>query len=197
MAGSRVGPVVFRPARKDDARTIASLYRIASEGVSDYVWSLIMEPGEGLLDVGERRYARDEGAFSYRSCTVAEVDAAVAGMLMAFPMHVEPEHVVETDPVLRPYASLEEDASLYVAGLALFEAYRSMGIGSQLMALAEQHARGLGLAKTSLIVFENNAGALDLYRRLGYREVMREAIVPHPLIHHQGDALLLVKALAA
>ena len=52
------------------------------------------------------------------------------------------------------------------------------------------------LAKTSLIVFEQNAGAKRLYERTGYREVARHAVTPHPLIHFTGDALLMVKSLA-
>jgi ribosomal protein S18 acetylase RimI-like enzyme len=64
------------------------------------------------------------------------------------------------------------------------------------MQLAETHAIAKGLQKLSLIVFEQNAGAKRLYDRLGYREVAREAIVPHPLIHYSGDAILMVKEIS-
>jgi ribosomal protein S18 acetylase RimI-like enzyme len=78
-------------------------------------------------------------------------------------------------------------------GLALFPEARGKGTGSQFMQLAEQQARKNKLNKLSLIVFEQNTGVKRLYERLGYREVAREAIYPHPLIHFTGDAILMVR----
>ena len=40
--------VIIRPARREDAGTIAALYRISSDGVADYIWSRLAEPGEAL-----------------------------------------------------------------------------------------------------------------------------------------------------
>ena len=97
--------------------------------------------------------------------------------------------------MLAPYSRLEEDASMYICGVALFESHRGLGIGSQFMQQAEGAARREGLDKLSLIVFEQNTGAKALYDRLGYKVAKREAVVPHPLIHYTGDALLMVKAL--
>ncbi len=182
----------YRPARKADCRKIAELYRISSDGVADYVWQKIAEPGEDPLEVGRRRYEREDSLFSFKNCTVVEQDKKVLGMLVAFPMHVDPEEV-ENDPVLAPYSKLEEDNSYYVCGVALFPEYRGLGIGSRLMAIAERQAEEKGYAKLSLIVFEQNAAAKSLYERIGYAEVAREAIVPHPLIHYTGDAVLMVK----
>lgn len=183
---------IFRPAVRAEAGTIAALYRISSDGVADYIWTRLAEPGEDLLETGRRRYEREGTPFSYQNCTIAEVDGAVAGMLVAFPMVVDPDHV-EPDPVLAPYSELEEDGSYYVCGVALFPAYRGRGLGTRLMRLAEEQARARGLTRLSLIVFEANAGAKRLYDRLGYREAARAAIVAHPLIRHSGDAILMIK----
>jgi ribosomal protein S18 acetylase RimI-like enzyme len=184
----------FRPAVVSDCGIIARLYQISSDGVADYIWTQLAAPGEDPLEVGRRRYERENTLFSYQNCTLAEIDGKPVGMLVAFPLFDDPEEV-ETDPVLAPYAKLEEDASYYICGVALFPAARGAGIGSRFMALAERSARERGLHKTSLIVFEQNEGARRLYERLGYREVAREPIYPHPLIHYDGDALLLVKQL--
>ena len=62
----------------------------------------------------------------------------------------------------------------------------------RLMKLAEAQAIAKGFAKLSLIVFEQNVKAKQLYERLGYREIAREVIVPHPLIHYSGDAILIL-----
>ena len=104
------------------------------------------------------------------------------------------------DPVLLPYAFLEEDNSYYISGMAVFADYQGNGIGSRLLEIAESNAIEHGLSKLSLIVFEQNIGAKKLYDKTGYVEIMRHPIVPHPivphpLIHFTGDALLMVKLL--
>ncbi len=187
-------PYRIRPATKTDCETIAALYSISSDGVADYIWQKLAEPGQDILAVGRARYEREGTAFSYQNCTVVETDGAVIGMLVAFPMHVDPA-AEEDDPVLAPYSRLEEDDSYYICGVALFEPYRGQGIGGELMRLAEAQARDRGFGKTSLIVFEQNAGAKRLYDRIGYTEVAREPVCPHPLIHFTGDAVLMVKRL--
>lgn len=194
-----VGPannalLATRPATKADCAAIASLYQISSDGVADYIWTKLAKPGEDILDVGRRRYERKDTLFSFQNCTIVDVDGAVAGMLVAFPMHVDPTYV-EKDPVLAPYSALEEDDSYYICGMALFPEHRGRGIGTELLSLAEAHARDRGFHKVSLIVFEQNTGARKLYERSGYRETRRAAVHPHPLIHHTGDALLMVKDL--
>jgi ribosomal protein S18 acetylase RimI-like enzyme len=184
----------LRPARKSDCRRIAELYRISSDGVADYIWAKLAEPGEDVLDVGRRRYEREGTPFSYENCTMVELRGSVVGMLVAFPMEVD-EGYVETDPVLAPYSVLEEDQSYYVCGMAVDAEHRRKGIGRALMAEAERACRELGLRKLSLIVFEQNADARRLYERLGYVEKGRHPVIPHPLIHYTGDALLMVKEL--
>ena len=185
--------VKFRPAEKIDCHTIAALYRISSDGVADYIWTKLAQPGENLLDVGQRRYERENSLFSYQNCTLAILGATIVGMLVAFPMFVDETAEPETDPVLAPYSKLEEHNSYYVCGVAVFPEYRHRLIGSQLMHLAEIQAVIKGFKKLSLIVFEQNVGAKRLYERLGYQEVDREAIAPHPLLHYSGDAILMVK----
>jgi ribosomal protein S18 acetylase RimI-like enzyme len=161
--------------------------------VADYIWSKLAQPGEDILDVGQRRYERENSLFSYQNCTLATQGDTIVGMLVAFPMFVDEDAEPEDDPVLAPYSKLEENNSYYLCGVAVFPHYRNGGIGTQLMALAEEQAREKGLTKLSLIVFEQNEGAKRLYDRLGYREIAREAIVTHPLIHYSGDAILMVK----
>ena len=187
--------IKFRPAEKADCLTIASLYSISSDGVADYVWTKLAEPEEDILQVGKRRYERENTFFSYQNCTLATVENTIMGMLVAFPMFVDENAEPEEDPVLAPYSKLEENNSYYICGIALFPEYRNQGVGTKLMELAETHAHAKGLKKLSLIVFEHNAGAKRLYDRLGYQEVTREAIVSHALIHYTGDAILMVKTL--
>jgi ribosomal protein S18 acetylase RimI-like enzyme len=186
----------FRPAHKEDCRTIAELYRISSDGVADYIWQGLAEPGEEPIEVGERRYAREDTVFSFRNCIVAERNSEVIGMLVAFPVE-EPDSAVsesdeEVDPVLKPYSELERPGSFYVCGMALFPEYRRQGLGTRMLKLARQQAYKRGLEELSLIVFEQNTGAKRLYERHGFREVDRRPVVTHELIRYTGDALLMV-----
>ena len=187
-------PVTYRPAVRGDARAIAGLFQISSDGVADYVWTLLQDeyPGLSLIEIGEQRYARENTDFSYENCIVAEDSGRVVGMLhsYAMPDEIDPPPD-DMDPVLRPYAELEIAASLYISGLALVPEYRGRGIGTALLDLARKRARDMSLSQLSLIVFEANDGALRLYKREGFIEQDRRAIVPHPLIHYTGDAILM------
>ena len=186
----------LRAAAKSDCGSIAALYSISSDGVADYIWTTLAQPGEDILEVGRHRYEREDSAFSYRNCVVVEHEDEVIGMLVAFPMHAEETtEDDEYDPVLAPYARLECDNSYYICGMAVFPEYRGKGIGTRLLQLAEGHALAKGFDTMSLIVFEQNNGAKRLYERFGYREIAREIVVPHPLIHYSGDAVLMVKHL--
>jgi ribosomal protein S18 acetylase RimI-like enzyme len=184
----------FRPALKADARRIAELYSIASEGVSKYIWSKQANPGDNLLDIGQRRYERRNTPYSYENCIVAETDGRVVAVLMAYTMQEDNDYV-EEDPVLKPFWILEEPGSYYIAGVAVDNSWRRKGIAGTLLQMAEDKCRKLNLRKLSLICFEANTVAHSIYQRLGYRETMRKTIVPHPLIHFTGDAMLLVKKL--
>jgi ribosomal protein S18 acetylase RimI-like enzyme len=186
--------ITYRPAVKADARRIAELYSIASEGVSDYIWSKQAQPGDNLLDIGQRRYERRNTPYSFENCLVAETGGRVVAVLMAYPMQADNDYV-EDDPVLKPFWLLEEPGSYYIAGIAVEVDWRRGGIAATLLKMAEDKCRILNLRKLSLICFEANTIAHGIYRKLGYREILRKAIVPHPLIHFSGDALLLVKVL--
>ncbi len=191
------GEFTFRDARQEDARDIAELFQISSDGVADYVWSTLQDeyPGLSLIEIGERRYARDGGkeiAFSFANCMVAESDGRVVGMLHAFPMpEPDPQDDGPGDPVLQPYAELELPGSLYISGIAMREGFRGRGGGSALLSTARETARALSLDRLSLLVFEQNAAALHLYLREGFEEIDRRAVVPHEFIHYTGDIVMM------
>ena len=185
----------FRPARREDCAKIAALYSIASDGVANYIRRKLAGPGKEPLEVGERRYAREDTAFTYKSCVLAERDGEVIGMLAAFPMEPGPaagEPDEDVDPVLAPYGELERPGSFYVCAMAVFPEHRGRGVGTRMLELAWEQARERGLEELSLIVFEQNAGAKRLYERHGFEEVDRRPVVPHELIRHTGDALPMV-----
>lgn len=186
--------ICFRPADPADSRTIAELFRHSSGGVADYIWQQMAEPGESLLDVGERRYIREDTPFSYQNCIMAVRQGNIVGMMHAFLMEEstgQPD-AEATDPVLRPFAELEVPNSLYISSMSVFPAFRCCGVGSELLALARAEARADGINRLSLLVFEQNEGAVKLYERSGYRVVERKPVVAHDLIRYTGEVLLMV-----
>jgi ribosomal protein S18 acetylase RimI-like enzyme len=186
--------ITFRQATREDCLRIARLFMIASDGLAEYIWTRIEAPGLSLLEIGERRYARENTAFSYQNCLVAEKDGSVIGMLHSFPMDEPAADSAgeEVDPVLAPYSELEDHASLYISAVAIFNEHRGLGIGTRLLEEACRRARTLGLDRLSLICFEKNTKAMSLYQRLGFRELDRRPIVPHPFLHYrEGHAILL------
>lgn len=191
------GAFLLRPARPADCREIAALFLISSDGLAAYIWRQMDMPNLSLREIGARRYAREGVAFSYQNCLVAERRGTVAGMMHSFPIEVPTEGeatAAETDPVLRPYSELEDPGSLYISGIAVKKGQRGQGVGTRLLAMAEDRAWSLGLPRLSLICIEANRRAMSLYRRLGFREAARRPIVPHPSLEYsEGDAVLLVR----
>lgn len=183
------------PGGPEHSRQIAELYQMAAGGVADYMWSGMAESGETVLDVGQRRFARTGEDYSFENCTMATVDGAVVGMIHAYPMLEATDIDADFDPVLLPFAELEQVPSLYIAGIACYPDHRGQGIGNALLAAFAGRYVGHGLAQHSLIAFEENTGSVRLYERLGYETVSRRAVVPHELIQYSGDALLMVRTL--
>ena len=94
------------------------------------------------------------------------------------------------DQVLTPY-SLEAPGSWYICAMALFPEFRGQGLGTKLLAIARSQAQDRGFNELSLLVFEQNTGAVRLYERNGFKTVDRAAAVPHKFIQYTGNILLM------
>jgi len=194
----------YRPATAADSRFIAEMIDLSSDGVALIDWTEAAQAAGDRtpLDVGAGLYAAEQGDYSYRNCCIAELAGRRAGMLLAFPMGARDAASAASPPpfdgsdVFAPYRYLEAPGTWYICGVALRPEYRGQGIGTGLMQIARQQAREHGFERLSLVVFEENAGALRLYQRIGYAIIDRAPIVPHPLIRCRGDALLMVAPVA-
>jgi ribosomal protein S18 acetylase RimI-like enzyme len=191
---------VYRQATAKDSRFIAGMIDISSDGIALIEWTEAAQAaGERTaLDIGAGIYTSETGDYSYRNCCIAEVARRRVGMLLGFPMPARgPSDVVSPPPfdgkdVFAPYKYLEAPDTWYICGVALIPDYRGRGIGAELMQMARKQARQHGYKQLSLVVFEENTAAVQLYRRLGYETIKRAPIIPHPLIRASGDALLMV-----
>ena len=108
--------ISIRWAERSDAADIARLFLISSDGLAAYIWRKLAPEGAPLEAVGAARYARTGTAFSFENCLLATRGETVVGMAHAFEMPEPSVDDDETDPVLAPYAALEDPGSLYVSG---------------------------------------------------------------------------------
>ncbi|HYN46826.1 MAG TPA: hypothetical protein VES64_09055, partial [Allosphingosinicella sp.] len=104
---ARPDDITLRAARRDDAPHLARLGNMAGDGLPAYLWARMAEPGEDAWALGERRAARDEGAFSWRNAVIAEVGGTVAGVLISYPVGDAPQPLDDLPPMFRPLQQLE------------------------------------------------------------------------------------------
>jgi len=64
-------------------------------------------------------------------------------------------------------------------------------VGTRLLSIAREQAHERGFDILSLLVFEQNEGAVRLYERNGFEVAGRSPVVPHELIDHTGEVLLM------
>lgn len=186
----------FRAARREDANVLAELANIAGEGLPVYLWSKLAADGETPWDVGRRRAARDEGSFSWRNTTIIEHAGEPAGCLIGYAIPEQPEPIpADMPPMFVPLQELENLApgTWYVNVLAVLPAHRDKGLGTKLLARADETGRSLGKRGMSVIVSDANTGARRLYERCSYAEAARRRMVKEDWQHPGQEWVLLTK----
>jgi RimJ/RimL family protein N-acetyltransferase len=164
--------VVVRRAVPGDAAALVAL----AEAVGAEPEGWLIADGEWRTTSEERRYLRAVRRHPHAAVLVAETAEGIVGRLsLARDAHPASEHVADL-------------------GLMVARSHRRLGIGTALMAAAEEWARGVGVRKLELHVFPYNEAAVALYEGLGYeREGYRRA-------HYRRggelvDAILMAKLL--
>lgn len=80
--------------------------------------------------------------------------------------------VAEVNGCVIAYLSIEvhreQEEFIYLDDLSVSEHYRSNGIGTDLIKIAEKFAQDIGIPTVILHVEKSNRSAFKLYRRLGY-----------------------------
>jgi len=189
----------FRPATLADAATLTVLMDIAGEGVPNRLWLDMAGPGHSALEVGRERARREEGGFSYRHTTVAEIDGEIAACLIGYVLD-DPYDLSDLDEMpepFRPLVRLEAQApgTWYVNVMAAFAEYRGQGLGTKLLDVAVDRTREAGASASSIIVGGWNTGAERLYARCGYKVIAREPAILPDAYPQSGDYVLMVRPL--
>jgi GNAT superfamily N-acetyltransferase len=191
--------VSLRDATPNDARALAELIGIAGAGIPQWLWSGMAEPGEEVFEVGERRARRTTGGFSWINAIVADHGGAVIGMILGYPIDPDASDLAELPPILRPFAELERlvPGSWYINAFALFEPWRSRGVGSRLLEAAEARARAAKCKQISVQTFSATPRAEAFYLRHGFRRVDTRPLPDASPCQYRGDTVLLLRDVGA
>ena len=188
----------LRHAVIEDAPVLAELVNYAGDGLPLYLWSKMAAPDESAWDVGRRRATRPEGGFSYRNATIIEHHGECAGCLIGYALPDQPEPIGDDMPAMFvPLQQLENLApgTWYVNVLAVRPQFRGLGLGTRLLAFADQTGRALDKRGMSVIVSDVNPGARRLYERCGYHEAATRAMVKEDWRNDGLNWVLLTKML--
>ncbi len=190
--------MLIRDAEISDADHLVRFVNMAADELSLHFWKKSAGPGVDPVAYGRERAARETGNFSYRNAWLAEVDGEVAACLLGYPSALEPEPIdPDTPPIFMPLLELENLApgSWYLNVLATYPQHRGKGLGSALLAKAEEVTRKAGRTTISLIAEDTHHDALRLYRARGFTEVARRPVVKDDWPVEAREWILFVKTL--
>jgi ribosomal protein S18 acetylase RimI-like enzyme len=190
--------MLIREARPEDAKDLVRFINMAADDLPLHFWQKSVGPTGDALAFGAERAARETGNFSYRNAWLAELDGEVAAGLLGYPAEGTPEPIAaDTPPIFVPLLELEALApgSWYLNVLASDAAFRGKGLGSALLAHAQDIARARGFAQISLIAADTHVEALRLYAAKGFAEVARRPVVKQDWSVEANSWILFTKPL--
>ncbi|MEZ5797021.1 MAG: GNAT family N-acetyltransferase [Paracoccaceae bacterium] len=189
----------IRPATAADADHLVRFINMAADDLPLHFWRKSVGPDGDAMAWGRERAARATGNFSYANAWLAEVDGQVAACLLGYPAEETPGPIdPETPPIFVPLLELEALApgSWYLNVLATYDGFRGRGLGSALLAHAEQVARAAGHSAISLIAEDTHLDALRLYTAKGFVETARRPLVKGDWQVDASEWILFLKPLA-
>ncbi len=192
--------MLIREAKASDAEHLVRFINMAADDLPLHFWRKSVGAERDPWDYGRERAARETGNFSFRNAWLAEVDGAVAACLLGYPAEDEPGPIdPDTPAIFVPLLELEALApgSWYLNVLATYDQYRGKGLGSALLAYAEDVAQRAGCKSISLIAEDTHLDALRLYSAKGYREVARRPVVKGDWLVDAKEWILLVKTVGS
>jgi ribosomal protein S18 acetylase RimI-like enzyme len=207
-----ISPINIRPARRNDSDLAARLIYLTMGIEAD--WLFGQEKDHYTFQVLAGLYVRKNNRMSHTLTYLAERNGQAVGLLLAFPGRLLSRlnwltgwcllQILGLPASIRlarmqsAYGDLKEAEAdeFYISNVAVFPEFQGQGIGTMLIACAEEMARESGLQKCSLIVAFGHENACHLYEHLGYK-VVHSFLSDHPKIAEgSGGYHRMVKILA-
>ncbi len=191
--------MVIRGATAADAGHLVRFINMAADDLPLHFWQKTVGPDGDPWAYGQERAARATGNFSYSNAWLAQVQGDVAACLLGYLADDVPAPIApDTPPIFVPLLELEALApgSWYLNVLATYDAFRGQGLGSALLAHAEDVAQGLGRDTISLIAADTHHDARRLYAAKGYAEVARRPVVKGDWQVDASEWILLTKSIS-
>lgn len=191
--------MLIRHAQATDAAHLVRFINMAADDLPLHFWRRSVGTEGDPWAYGLERAARETGSFSFRNAWLAEKGGTVAACLLGYPADDAPSPIdPDTPAIFVPLLELEALApgSWYLNVLATYEPFRGHGLGSALLAHAEQITLQTGRRTLSLIAADTHLDALRLYKAKGFAEVARRAVVKQDWQVDANEWILLTKALA-
>ena len=194
-----IAPITIRPAIKADAAEVALLVNVATHGGIGQGWRYD-ERVRGTydpLEVGRLDMLDETSEMNWRNASMAESDGEIVGMLLGY---AEPDEMGpfpgNLPGFLVPIVELEwlTAGHWFISMLGVHVPWRSHGVGSKLLALAEQKRVETQRRGLALIVEDHNVAARALYERMGFAVTASRPMRHYPDGTQPGtDWLLMVK----
>lgn len=178
--------IPVRPAHRGDAAFVAGMIQLSMGSLGDYLFG---EDEGSIASFLREMFLRDAGRFGSGIAFVAgDGDQPVGALVSCEGARVDALNIA-TLPHLFPILGFRRAIRMiwkgvrlpggreagkdeyYISNVGVPPFAQGRGVGSRLLAFAEQTARAAKLGKCSLIVGLRNPDALRLYQRLGYRIV--------------------------
>jgi ribosomal protein S18 acetylase RimI-like enzyme len=182
--GERMRPKL-RMATANDARKIATLMDLSSNGGLSYLWGKFALRSEDWRDVAVAEILEPGSELALVNIVIVEVAGKLAGMAVMNGLSDEFTNIdismlpTESQPL---YSILKAaPGHLLVREIAVFPRFRGQGCGHALMIAAESIAEDKGFPGIVLNVHETNLGAKRLYESHGFVPVTECSARGHPV----------------
>ncbi len=190
--------IQYRAGRPEECLRIAQGICLASGGIMDFLAQAMPTSYRSKEEWLAQELQTDQPASSYRHAVIAQVNGAIAGIVYCYPAALfglgsEMKEALgeENYQQIAEFFSSRVENSLFLDSLYVWPAWRQRGIGAALIQQVMREAEASGLPKVSLMVMADNASARSVYRSCGFELEKAVRLERHPLIPHDGGALLL------
>lgn len=185
-----------RRAAPADAPSLAAVEMLTAPEFATFLLDGLFE-GRSVGAALSSIYARG-GTDSWEWSWLAEAEGTAVGAIGAYPVSLVRPATDTGEAAARlayfdPIKAVMPPDAMHISRLGVLAPYRRSGIAGALVEAVLAVARDRGERRTTLFVWEDNTGARRFYERLGFAEVDRVTLPPHPRALRHGTTLLLEK----